>query len=94
MDTQVATETSIHYAIEAFLFNSDLIRTAVEDFTTNFGTDDNEALREYLVDIEKNKLPAAGYEEGFEAAVTVIKANEAVLKNARIEINDELFALA
>lgn len=94
MDTQIATETSIHYALEAFLFNTDLVRTGVKDFTENFGSDDNEALGEYLVDILKNKLPAAGYEEGYEAAVTVIKANEAILKGGRVEIGNELFKLA
>lgn len=94
IDTQVATQGSLYYALEAFVVNADLIKTGVNDFTTNFGADDEEALGEYLKDIIKNQMPAAGWQEGYEATVTAIKAHEAVMKSTRVELSDELYNVA
>lgn len=91
---QAATESSLHYALEAFLFNTDLVRTGVDDFTSNFGADDETALSEYLVDVLKNKMPAASHQDGFEANVMVVKANEAVRANKRVEIPADLYKLS
>ena len=94
IDTQVATQNSLYYALEAFLFNSDLVKTGVADFTSAFGTGNDEALVDYLKDMTSSRLPAAGYQEGYEATVSVIKGHEAVMKKARIEIPSELLTLA
>ncbi|MFW5972418.1 MAG: Gfo/Idh/MocA family protein [Bacteroidota bacterium] len=37
--------------------------------------------------------PAAGYKEGYEATVVVIKANEAIVSNSRLDLDDTLYAL-
>lgn len=94
IDTQVATQGSLFYALEAFVVNADLVRTGINDFTTNFGSDDDQALADYLKDIIKNQLPAAGWQEGYEATVTAIKAHEAVMKSTKVELPDELYNLA
>ncbi len=84
--------TPLYFALEAFVANSYAHRAAVEDFTANFG-DDAEALREYLVEIEKNKLPYAGYQGGFEATVVVAKANEAIHKKQKVVFSAEWFEI-
>ena len=37
---------------------------------------------------------AAGYLEGFQAAVTAVKANEAILSSKRIELKPEWYELS
>lgn len=93
IDTQIATQNSLYYAIEAFLFNTDLVKTGVTDFTSAFGEGNNEALMDYLQGMTENRLPAAGYQEGYEATVSVIKGHEAVMTGARREISNELLSL-
>ena len=39
------------------------------------------------------RRPAASYLEGFQATVTVIKANEAITEGKRVEIKPELYEL-
>jgi predicted dehydrogenase len=85
-------ETPLYYALEAFVANTGIHASGVEDFLSISG-DDPKALKEYVDGLQKNKLPAAGYEEGFEAAVTVIKANEAINTRKRIELKDEWFQI-
>lgn len=94
IDTQVATQGSLYYALEAFVTNANLTKTGVDDFTSNFGSDDLNALVAYLADVNKNRSPAADWKEGYDATVTAIKAHEAILKGSRIELPDELFNLA
>jgi predicted dehydrogenase len=94
IDTQVATQGSLFYALEAFVTNADLTKTGVDDFTTNFGGDDEEALVEYLTEVNKSRLPAADWKDGYEATVVAIKAHEAVMKGGKIDLSDELFNVA
>jgi predicted dehydrogenase len=94
IDTQVATQGSLFYALEAFIVNTDLTKTGVDDFTSNFGAEDEKALVEYLADVNKNRLPAASWKDGYDATVTAIKAHEACVKGGRIALNDELFNIA
>jgi predicted dehydrogenase len=95
--TQEATEaaadakTPLYYALENFVRNTSDVGAAVEDFTEIFGEDD-EALAEHLETVPRQ--PVAGYQEGYEATVTVIKAQEAVRRGERIELRDEWFELA
>jgi predicted dehydrogenase len=49
------------------------------------------ALEEFINNINDNKPPSCGFKEGFEAAVTAIKANEAVVKGTRITLEKSLF---
>jgi predicted dehydrogenase len=78
-------------ALEAFASNSKVYGAAVEDFAANFDVNDTAALKEAVDSAMKNKLHAAGYKEGLEATVSVIKANEAVLKGERIKFQKEWF---
>jgi predicted dehydrogenase len=94
IDTQTNTQTSLFYAIENFLFNTDLVKTGVSDFTTNFGGDDLKALADYLADLAKSRVPAADIIAGYEATIAAIKAHEAVMKGGRVPLADELFAFA
>jgi predicted dehydrogenase len=86
------TNTPLYYALEAFIANAGVLGSAVEDFTSNFG-DNVEALKEYLVGINKSKQPSADYQDGFEAAVVAIKANEAILKGQKITFQKEWFEI-
>lgn len=83
----------VFYALEAFLANTELIGNAVEDFAATFDVKDTKALREYLAGVGKSKLPAAGYEEGYEAAVVAIKGHEAIAKRQRVKIEKDLFEI-
>jgi predicted dehydrogenase len=80
-------------ALEAFVANSKAHGAAVEDFAANFDVNDTAALKEALDSAMKNKMHAAGYREGLEATVSVIKANEAILKGERIRFQKDWFEL-
>jgi predicted dehydrogenase len=83
--------SSLYYALEAFINNAYLHAGAVDDFIATYGEGDNNALKEYLVDIDKKKMPATDYKMGFAATALAIKANEAILKNQRLMIDEALF---
>jgi predicted dehydrogenase len=87
-----AAINSLTFALQAFLGNAGKVATAVKDFKENFGEDD-EALKEHLADVRKSRLPAAGYQEGFDAVVVALKANEAILGKKRIQFQKEWFDL-
>ncbi len=91
-DAQVFKETPLFYALQAFASNSYAHKSAVEDFGELFG-DDPDALADYIKDVEEQKLPYAGHEIGYQAAVTVIRANEAVKTGKRIEYQKEWFEI-
>jgi hypothetical protein len=82
----------LFYALEAFITNSHLTSSAVEDFTTNFG-EDEQGLKDYLADIAKKKLPYADVQEGFDATVVALKANEAINKRQKIAIQKDWFVI-
>jgi predicted dehydrogenase len=84
-------KSALQYALEAFLINSYDHAAAVEDFLSMFGDEDVEALREYLVDAQKSRVPAATLENGYTATITAIKANEAILKKQVLPIEAGLF---
>ena len=85
--------SSLYYALEAFINNAFLHSGAVKDFTDIYGEGDEKALKEYLVDIEKNKMPATDAMAGYIATALVIKANEAILKKQRLIIDEGLFKI-
>ncbi|EEF57320.1 Gfo/Idh/MocA family protein [Pedosphaera parvula] len=86
------TDTPLHFALEAFVKNSNVVATGVEDFVSNFG-DTTDGLRDYLAGLSKSRKPAAGYQEGFEATMAVIKANEAITKGQKIEFGKDWFQI-
>jgi len=81
----------VYFALEAFISNVNEISAAVEDFQAAFKSTDLKALAKHLESAPR--LPAAGYQEGFEATVLALKANEAVMKGARIELKPEWFKI-
>lgn len=81
---QAPANTSLYYALGNFLRNAADVSAAVEDFTSTFGGDDPDALAEHLGKIHRQ--PAAGWQEGYQATVIAIKANEAILSGKRIEL--------
>ncbi|MBI4323646.1 MAG: Gfo/Idh/MocA family oxidoreductase [Chloroflexi bacterium] len=87
-------ETALSYAIEAFLTNSHNLQAGVEDFAAAFDINDKAALREYLTTLNKSRLAGAGFKEGYESAVTVIKANEAIMTGKKVTFQKEWFELA
>ncbi len=92
-DTMADTETALQHALKAFLSNTYLTQSGVEDFAATFDVSDTKALREYLAGLGKSRLHAASYEQGYEATVMALKANEAIVKGQRVAIPKELFAL-
>src|SRR6266478_1651958 len=79
-------------ALENFLRNADKLSTAEVDFKATVGDDDPKALLEHLATVPKE--PAAGYLEGFQATVTAIKANEAILSGTRLAFKPEWYELS
>lgn len=87
-----APYTPLHYAMEAFTANVGQYRAAVKDFIDNFGDSDLSALAENVKTIKPYK-PAATWQDGLEATVLGIKANEAVVQQKRVTLDKELFQL-
>jgi len=87
---ETVEDAPVYKAIEAFLYNSHLTRTGVADFISTFGEDDD-ALREYLADIEKDRLPAATYLDGFRATILALRANDAIKQRQRLVLQKEWF---
>jgi predicted dehydrogenase len=85
--------SSLYYALEAFVNNAYLHSAAVDDFIATYGDGDKDALKEYLYEIDKKKMPAPDYKTGFAATALAIKANEAILKNQRLTIDAGLFKI-
>ena len=85
------TNTPLYYALENFLSNVNAVSGAVEDFAATFSSSDEAALLKYLAEVKRQ--PAAGWKEGFESTVAVLKANEAILKGQKIVFQKEWFDL-
>ncbi len=86
---QAATNTTLLSALGNFLRNAYDVSAAAEDFISSFGSDDPNALYEHLNKIHRQ--PAAGWLEGYQATLTAIKANEALLTGKRIELKSEWY---
>ena len=83
-----ATLTS---ALDTFLRNSSDLSTAEERFIADYGADDPAELLAALAKVPRK--PAAGYLEGFQAMVTAIKANEAILSGSKLVFQPEWYEL-
>lgn len=88
--------TPLFFALTNFVRNSADVTAAKEDFIANFGNDDQDALSNAAQEAFKRQVsgrPAAGYIEGYQAVVTAIKVNEAIVGNQRIELKREWYEL-
>jgi predicted dehydrogenase len=64
--------------------------------TVEIGTDSPLycAVKDFVECVREDITPHAGYQEGFDATVVAIKANEAVVQGTRIEFSDEWFEIS
>ena len=85
------TTSPLFYALNNFLLNSAELTKAAEDYKASYGEDDVDGLKEELGKIRRRA--SAGYLEGYQAAVTAVKAHEAVMTGKRIELKPELYEL-
>ena len=85
------TTATLTKALETFLRNAIDLTAAQDEFITNYGADDADGLAAAMA--KANHRPAAGYVEGFQAAVTAIKAHEAILSGQRLEFKPEWYEL-
>jgi flagellar biosynthesis/type III secretory pathway protein FliH len=86
----------LQYALQAFTANVSEIGGAVKTYEENFGEDATADFRANIAEARKRALtqyPAAGWEDGLEATVLAIKANEAALQKQKIELKNEFFEL-
>jgi predicted dehydrogenase len=76
-------------ALESFLRNANELTAAIEDFTSIYGTEDTGALAEHLAKVRR--AAAAGYLEGFQATVTAVAVQEAIMTGQRIVLKPEWY---
>ena len=74
--------TPLYYALEAFTANVGQRVGAVKDFIDSFGDSDPQALADSLK-ILKPYYPAATWQDGLDATILAIKANEAVVEQTK-----------
>jgi predicted dehydrogenase len=86
------TKTTLEWALGNFLTNVNNLSAAVEDYTALFDIKDKAALAKALAEVKLQ--PAASYKDGYDATVTVIKAQEAIVKATRIAFSKEWFELS
>jgi predicted dehydrogenase len=87
--------TPLYQALGNFLANVFDQEAAIQSFVDSFGADDEAAL---MAQLEKETVPRrkpfASALDGFQATVTAIKANEAILSGQRLEFKDEWYQLS
>jgi predicted dehydrogenase len=88
---EVFKASPLFNALDNFIRNAADITFAVEDTTATYG-DDPALVREAIAKVRLRA--AAGPREGFQATVTVIKANEAIENRRRVILKPELYELS
>jgi predicted dehydrogenase len=86
------TTTPLFSALDNFLRNAADLSAAEEDYKASYGADDVDGLMEHLGKVPRRA--SAGCLEGFQAVVTAVKANEAILSGKRIELKPEWYELS
>jgi hypothetical protein len=86
--------TPLYLALQNFVSNVFEQEAGIKSFVEAYGGGDEAALREHLEqEVLPRRKPAAGAIEGLNATITAIKANEAIVKKARLEFKDEWYGL-
>ncbi len=85
------TNTQLSFALTNFLKNSNELDVEAKSYKEGYGEDDVAGLREHLATWPRRA--AAGYLEGYQATVTAIKANEAVVGRQRVEMKPDWYEL-
>lgn len=97
-------KSPLYFSLETFTWNAALIGNTITDYidnfkggdkTADFEPDELKALQDQVAQLStiKQVRPHAGWNEGLEATVIAIKANEAVMKKERVVFQDEWFKL-
>ena len=81
----------LQHALQAFVQSALDIEAAVEDFTSAYGSGNVAELHEHLSSVPR--IPGAGWQQGFDAVVMAVKAQEAVVTGKRTELQPDLFEL-
>jgi predicted dehydrogenase len=87
-------DSPLNAALRAFIKNSDMVRSQLKGYIDSYGTD---SFAEFQPMVEKamkerpRELRAAGWQEGLEATICALKANEAVLKGQKVPLPQDLF---
>jgi len=81
----------LQHSLQAFVQSALDIEAAVEDFTGAYGSGNPVELREHLAAVPR--APGAGWQQGFEAVVMAVKAQEAITSGQRIELEPRWFEL-
>ena len=84
--------TPLYYALEAFTSNVGQRVGAVKDFIDSFGDSDPQAMADSLKTL-KPYYPAANWQDGLDATILAIKANEAVVEQKKVLVPDDIFNL-
>jgi predicted dehydrogenase len=82
----------LYYALDAFQKNVGLVAKDIKDYMDLASDDDPKALAEHVKGIRLYGR-AADWQDGLEATVIGIKANEAVVGQKRVELDKELFEI-
>jgi predicted dehydrogenase len=85
------SNTPLFHSLQVFLVNGTNVTAQLESATNILGPDDAEGIATEVAKV--GRKPAAGYLEGFQTAVTTIKANEAILGAQRIVLKPEWYEL-
>ena len=86
--------SAVYYALGNFTENITTISKEVENFVSLYGDDPIELQKDLAaLKLKPEYKPAAGWQEGLEATVLAIKANEAVVNNQKIVLQKEWFEL-
>ncbi len=88
----VSPFTPLHYALEAFERNVGNITKEVKTYIEINGDDDAKALGEYVRGLKPYGL-AANWQDGLDATIIGIKANEAVVQQKKIILKKSLFEI-
>jgi predicted dehydrogenase len=84
--------TPLYYALQAFTENIGKFSVEVKTFIDSYGDSDLSPLADYLKTL-KLDYPTATWQDGLEATILAIKANQAVVEQKRITLEKELFEL-
>ena len=87
------SNTPLFHSLQVFLRNGIDVTDKVEEATNLLGAEDKEGIAAEVAKVQRQLRAAAGYLEGFESAVTAIKANEAILTGQRIVLKPEWYEL-
>ncbi|HEY3913755.1 MAG TPA: Gfo/Idh/MocA family oxidoreductase [Verrucomicrobiae bacterium] len=93
--TKPYDNTPLYYSLQSFAKNVGSTRQAVKDFIDLYGESDTQALQDSINKLQTSKFwePAATWQDGYEATVMAIKANEAAVNNERITLEKEMFEI-